>query len=497
MPFEDFDNKLRQAAEQHHPNYDEQAWSKMNVLLDKHLPQKEDRRRRIIFFILLFLLLGGGATWLLIDKPWQPGTLVSNQQVSKDPTSVKLPSNSTDASQQPEDVKPGENKQEAITTPSSATPEDRPVAGAPTNGNAASAKNSTLDITAGGGNISSGTPVVTDAGKQSKNLTVKNKKQNNNDNQFQLDVQQANIGKGKQEPGATPSTGQEKQTIPSPLDKKNQLPVATNTGGETPATTGDNKNTQPVSASIDPGVNTTDLTVKSKPNSSLKDSSNTTEQTKTNEEKKVAKKEKNKKPNLLSFSLSAGPDVSSVGMDHPGKVRLLTGAGIGYTFRDRLTIRTGFYSASKVYVAQPNDYNPKETINRLYLTNISANCKVYEIPLSLSYNFGKSEKYKIFTSAGISSFIMKKEVYDYLYEYPSVPNPTSWHYYHTVNNKNKHYFSVLSLSAGYQRKINRFLSYTAEPYFKLPMAGVGFGRIKLNSFGLMFSVNVTPFAPKK
>ena len=38
--------KIKEAAENHHPAYDEQAWAKMNKLLDKHMPEKEERRRR-------------------------------------------------------------------------------------------------------------------------------------------------------------------------------------------------------------------------------------------------------------------------------------------------------------------------------------------------------------------------------------------------------------------------------------------------------------------
>ena len=41
MQFEEFDKKIKEAAEHHHPAYDEQAWGKMNKLLDKHMPQKE------------------------------------------------------------------------------------------------------------------------------------------------------------------------------------------------------------------------------------------------------------------------------------------------------------------------------------------------------------------------------------------------------------------------------------------------------------------------
>jgi hypothetical protein len=83
---------------------------------------------------------------------------------------------------------------------------------------------------------------------------------------------------------------------------------------------------------------------------------------------------------------------------------------------------------------------------------------------------------------------MKKEIYKYEYYYPNNPNP--YYYTKTINNQNKHYFSVLTLSGGYQRRINKTLSFTAEPYVKLPLGGVGYGRVKLSSVGVLFSANI-------
>ena len=64
MLFDNFDKKIKEAAEQHHPAYDENAWRKMENLLDQHLPKQRDRRR---FFLLAFtvLFVGGGAFFLL------------------------------------------------------------------------------------------------------------------------------------------------------------------------------------------------------------------------------------------------------------------------------------------------------------------------------------------------------------------------------------------------------------------------------------------------
>ncbi len=69
MQSEEFDKRVKEAADHHHPAYDEKAWGKMEQLLDKHLPQEKDNRRRIVFFLLFFLLLGGGA-WIIATKPW-------------------------------------------------------------------------------------------------------------------------------------------------------------------------------------------------------------------------------------------------------------------------------------------------------------------------------------------------------------------------------------------------------------------------------------------
>ena len=67
MLFDNFDKKIKEAAEQHHPAYDENAWRKMEGLLNEHLPKKRDKRR---FFLLAFttLLIGGGV-FVLLSKP--------------------------------------------------------------------------------------------------------------------------------------------------------------------------------------------------------------------------------------------------------------------------------------------------------------------------------------------------------------------------------------------------------------------------------------------
>ena len=66
MQFDKFEHKVKEAAEQHHPNYDETAWAKMEKLLDREMPQKKT---------------GGGffpSSWLSCCWPAAPGIALPN-----------------------------------------------------------------------------------------------------------------------------------------------------------------------------------------------------------------------------------------------------------------------------------------------------------------------------------------------------------------------------------------------------------------------------------
>ncbi|MEO8961205.1 MAG: hypothetical protein ABI325_04945, partial [Ginsengibacter sp.] len=150
----------------------------------------------------------------------------------------------------------------------------------------------------------------------------------------------------------------------------------------------------------------------------------------------------------------------------------------------------------KIYDANLSDYHPPARFWNYYpdLKYINADCKIYEVPLIVNYNFRQTPKYTWFGSAGISSFFMKKEDYSFLSK--SSSGQTSYNNY-TINNKNQHYLSSIRLSAGYVRKLKNNISILAEPYLALPLTGVGYGKVKLYSAGILFTINVKPFAQTK
>jgi hypothetical protein len=195
--------------------------------------------------------------------------------------------------------------------------------------------------------------------------------------------------------------------------------------------------------------------------------------------------------NGLSFFVSAGPDISKAQNSKTGKVTMSWGLGVAYTL-NRFTLKTGVFSANKIYWAGPDDYKLSYTPPAsLKFMGADANCRVIEIPVKVSYNFAVKDRSNWFAGAGLSSYLMKRE--DYLYEYKSNTTGNSYYHSYETKNENKHYFSVLNLSGGYTYRLNKTFSLSAEPYIEVPLTGIGAGKVHLNSGGVLFTVGVSPF----
>jgi hypothetical protein len=464
MQFEDYDKKIREAAENHHPAYDENAWAGMEKLLDKHLPQKDDDRRRIIFLLFLFLLLGGGSIWLFSAKPWKGNKQVTTAKNTSPKPSGKIP---------------------AIVSSNAEN----------TSGN----KKTTIHEDVSGVSVPDNFQTKTTTTSPNQIVSERNIF-NNKDRQDIIYSIQGPAKKKRKANELVISPVKDREPVDKNLKKeplgKNQDDVVTTSTTTASIFVPDQKNKTNDGTVIHDKVTTTKPGVNDQQDKEKTSKDNTPDKSnKLLVQSPQEKKEKNKtkKRNAFFFTISAGSDLSFTGNDKIGKTKLLAGGGLGYTFKDRLTIRSGFYSGRKIYTSSPGSYHPPADFWTYYpnLEKIDADCKVYEIPLSLSYNFGQPSEQGFFVSTGLSSYLMKKETYNYYYKYtPSGPTiQKKW----TILDENKHYFSVLTLSGGYQKNIGKSVSIMIEPYFKVPLSGVGFGKVKLNSGGVLFSIAVKPF----
>lgn len=181
--------------------------------------------------------------------------------------------------------------------------------------------------------------------------------------------------------------------------------------------------------------------------------------------------------------LTAGPEWSMVRGKGAGAPGVNMGILLQYRLGRRWYVESGALLASKIYSARPSDYHPP--VNNPYYTILSVNatCRVLDVPVNLRYDVYQGNSDRFFVSGGLSSFWMKEEEYTYKYRQNGNVSSREW----SIYNQNRHLFSIANVAFGYEKSWNHF-SLQASPYIKLPLGGIGYGKVKLVSAGALFSV---------
>ncbi len=436
MPDEENDKIIKDAADHYHPAYDDKAWEKMEQLLDQHLPQKK-KRRKIIFFLLPLLLAGGLVFYMVAENGKKSSSPAKEITTSTNKTEKSIP-----------------------------TPAPSDLSGAKIAGSSSGKQESYQQLPVRKENVSQllptnpGRNIVGVARTNSIYPVEKNTQENNFNNNIIPSPDETIINQEK-----AVNNHDKNNSAVSSLEQKNIV---------------NQENKQDTLLHI-PVVKETENITK-------------TEKEKSTVAKKEMKKSKNIFVENFGISFFAGPDISGVHLDNPGKVAINFGLGFSYAISRSFTLRTGFYAGKKIYSVGPGDYNTTSgTGNYDYLENIDANCLVYSIPVNFNYNFKKVKNHNWFLSTGLTSYLMKRETYEFYYKYPTgQPYTKDW----SIHNQNQNFLSILNLSGGYQYSFNNRISVMGEPYINLPLSGVGAGKVKLKSGGILFTLTVKPFLKK-
>ena len=183
----------------------------------------------------------------------------------------------------------------------------------------------------------------------------------------------------------------------------------------------------------------------------------------------------------------AGPEWSFVPGNKMGPVTLAYGAVIGYSLGKRWSLQVGMYATKKNYKAAGNDYKarPGTYYYNLTINNVDAYCNIIEMPLTINYALLHRKHSTVFASAGFSSLLMSKETYHYDYKRW---NGSPAYAVHTYKTNNFHPFAGVMLAAGYKIKLNDDFAISASPYLKIPIYGVGEGKVKIGSAGLLMNL---------
>ena len=451
--FSDIEQIVKNAAEAYEPAFDEQAWKKMEVLLDK----EEDRRRPFIFWLwwLLPLLIGAGVvSYFTFNKSGNENKITV--QKNENAAGEKIKNNSLHADKK-SDIAGSTNTN--ITLDNNSVTKNVVINNDLVKNNEVSAVNNYKTYR---GSTDTKNRTADEALSSSKKITDKV------------------TGKTKATiTPASPVSDEEKtealaeNLISENLDKSKKTEPA-NVISETLT-----KPEEAIVIKVDAGK------LNEKEIEKIIDSVIT---------KSVAGKKTKNKIAKFYVIVAAGAEASGVKLFSADKITGRVGLAAGYQINKNLSIQTGFFVSNKKYIAGKEDYKTKEGSywNIVDIKSIDANCRVYEIPLQVRYDFTPGKKLNIFATAGLSSYIMKKEDYEFYYERYGTLHQASVKY-----SDNKNLFSVLRLSASAEKKISRQFAVFASPGIAIPLAGVGEGKVKLYSTDIMLGLKFTPSRKNK
>ncbi len=175
-----------------------------------------------------------------------------------------------------------------------------------------------------------------------------------------------------------------------------------------------------------------------------------------------------------------GPDVNTTRSFTSMRTGFTGGLLLRYHVNNRVYFSTGAAYTKKLYKATPKEYNTPYPGN---YTKIDADCDVIDVPVNIHYVFADGPAGRWNVSAGVSTYFMLREKYDYYY-------PNYYKRTRVFSNQNQHYFSVLNISAGWEKNTKGRVNWGLQPYVKIPLGGVGEGEVKLYSAGLSLQVTM-------
>lgn len=194
----------------------------------------------------------------------------------------------------------------------------------------------------------------------------------------------------------------------------------------------------------------------------------------------------------LSVRFAVSPDLSTIGLRNFSRPGTNVGMLLEYRLASRWSVQAGVIQSTKIYRGSISEYElPPYT--KVRPESVNGRCNMLDIPINLRYDVARRPRLngqvpsRWFVSGGVTTYVMRKEDYDYNYPagthlYPTTPLGWSGSTGKWFN------FSQLNLSGGYERSISRKLSWQVEPFVKVPLKSVGYLKLNLLSTGAFLSL---------
>ncbi|GAB3937425.1 hypothetical protein [Mucilaginibacter myungsuensis] len=183
----------------------------------------------------------------------------------------------------------------------------------------------------------------------------------------------------------------------------------------------------------------------------------------------------------FALSFMGAPEVNGLG----AMLNVESGLNVGLLFSasvNRFKLSTGAAYSIKRYGSSYDPWGYMAVARGYSQANVRSG--IIDIPLNLDYQLYSHAQNKFSVGAGISSYIMTSQNYQYSYIDPDF-NPTEM----SIGTTDRYFASTMNLQVTYTRQLTPKFGLSFQPYFKLPLKQIGDSQSKLQTAGLAIGVN--------
>ena len=163
------------------------------------------------------------------------------------------------------------------------------------------------------------------------------------------------------------------------------------------------------------------------------------------------------------------------------------GLSLAYRFGEKHSLKIEGSYVKKEYAANGDQYLAPQNFweNGIVPQTALGTCNIIEASITESYFFKGHAKRGFYIEAGLSSYFMLREQYNYNFDPANQNLRSAW----GTRNENQHWFGIGEVAAGYNLPLSNNTSLQIAPYAHIPFTGIGHGQIKFFSSGIQIRYN--------
>ncbi|MFZ1798279.1 MAG: hypothetical protein WAU24_00310 [Chitinophagaceae bacterium] len=198
---------------------------------------------------------------------------------------------------------------------------------------------------------------------------------------------------------------------------------------------------------------------------------------------------KSKTKERFYLAIAAGPSFSSVKQQSIPKSGYSLGMLLGYTVNKNIEIETGVLFVKKYFKANGSEFNSNivKLPEGTSIISLDGAANITQVPLNVIYHFNSTKSSNFFVSANLITNVIHSESYNYKLTGNENFDVLARSYKRGSDNL----FSNLSIGVGFRENLGKDWKMSVEPYYQLPLSGIGLGDLRIQTFGINLKISKT------